>query len=179
MRDMRMMGLPSELHMKQSLLDRMQQQLTESKDQCHELSCQQARKASPSASPTHGLYYEMYERLRHDHDELRHSKKEIEDMYAEVKAELGDNESLIKTYQKSHDELGRKHEDVLLKIDKMNVNPTFSGTILDKLHNEIFDRDEVVNRLLTEVDAQRGNNRSRWSTSKSCYRSTEWLTTRN
>ena len=37
----------------------------------------------------------------------------------------------------------------------MNVNPNFSSTILDKLHNEIFDRDEVVNRLLTEVDTQR------------------------
>ena len=37
----------------------------------------------------------------------------------------------------------------------MNVNPNFSSTILDKLHNEMFDRDEVVNRLLTEVDAQR------------------------
>ena len=97
MRDMRIMGLRSELHMKQSLLDRMQQQLTESKNQYHELSCQQARKASPSASPTHGIYYEMYERLGHDHDELRNSKKELEDMYAEVRAELGDNESLIKT----------------------------------------------------------------------------------
>ena len=32
MRDMRIMGLRSELHMKQSLLDRMQQQLTESKN---------------------------------------------------------------------------------------------------------------------------------------------------
>ena len=77
-------------------------------------------------------------------------------MYAEVKAELGDNESLIKTYQKSHDELGRKYEDALLKIDMMSVNPNCSGAILGKLHNEIFDRDEVVNRLLTEVDAQRG-----------------------
>ena len=48
MRDMRIMGLRSELHMKQSLLDRMQQQsLTESKNQYHELSCQLARKASP------------------------------------------------------------------------------------------------------------------------------------
>ena len=48
MRDMKIMGLRSELHMKQSLLDRMQQQLTESKNQYHELSCQQARKASPT-----------------------------------------------------------------------------------------------------------------------------------
>ena len=155
MRDMRIMGLCSELHMKQSLLDRMQQQLTESKNQYHELSCQQARKASPSASPRHGIIqYEMYERLRQDHDELRNSKKELEDMYAEVKAELGDSESLIKTYQTSHDELGRKYEDALLKIGKINVNPNFSSTILDKLHNEIFDKDEEVDRLLTEVGTQ-------------------------
>ena len=60
-RDMRTMGLRSELHMKQSLLDRMHRQLIESKNQYHELSCQQARKALPSASPTHGIYYEMYE----------------------------------------------------------------------------------------------------------------------
>ena len=51
MRNMRVMGLRSELHMKQSLLDRMQQQLTESKSQYHELSCQQARRSSPSGSP--------------------------------------------------------------------------------------------------------------------------------
>ena len=37
MRDMRLMELRSELHMKQSLLDRMQQQLTESKNQYREL----------------------------------------------------------------------------------------------------------------------------------------------
>ena len=57
-------------------------------------------------------------------------------------------------YQKSHDELGRKYEDALLKIDKINVNPNFSSTILDKVHNEIFDRDEKVDRLLTEVGTQ-------------------------
>ena len=34
-------------------------------------------------------------------------------------------------------------------------NPNFSGRALDKLHNEIIDRDDVVNRLLTEIDAQR------------------------
>ena len=55
MRDMRIMGLRSELHMKQSLLDRMQQQLTESKNQYHELSCQQARRSSPSRSPHGGV----------------------------------------------------------------------------------------------------------------------------
>ena len=87
--------------------------------------------------------------------------------------ELVDNESLIKTYQKSHDELGRKYEDAILKIDKINVNPNFSGTILDKLHNEIIDRDEVVNRLLTEVDAQRETIDRAHQQAGSCYRSTE------
>ena len=37
----------------------------------------------------------------------------------------------------------------------MSTNSNFSGKSLDELHNEIIDRDEVVNRLLTEVDAQR------------------------
>lgn len=37
MRAMKIMGLRSELHMKQSLMDRMQNQLTESKNQYHEL----------------------------------------------------------------------------------------------------------------------------------------------
>ena len=81
--------------------------------------------------------------------------------------------SLIKTHQESHDELGRKCEDALLKIDKINVNPNFSGTILDKLHNEIIDRDEVVNRLLTEVDAQRETIDRAHQQAGSCYRSTE------
>ena len=37
----------------------------------------------------------------------------------------------------------------------MSTNSNFSGKSLDELHNEIIDRDEVVNRLLTDVDAQR------------------------
>ena len=52
MRAMKIMGLRSELHMKQSLMDRMQNQLTESKNQYHELSCQLARRGSPTASPS-------------------------------------------------------------------------------------------------------------------------------
>ena len=90
MRDFRIMGLRSELHMKQSLLDRMQQQLTESKNQYHELSCQQARKSSPSGSPSHGLYYEMYEQARRDHDAIKKSKEEIDSMYRRARAELID-----------------------------------------------------------------------------------------
>ena len=132
MRDMRIMGLHSELHMKQNLLDRMQHELTESKNQYHELSCQQARKASPSTSPRHGLYHGIYERLRSDHDELQNSKKEMEGVYHEVRAELANNKNLIKTYQKSYDELGRKHEDALLKIDHLSNNPNFTGKVLDK-----------------------------------------------
>ena len=72
----------------------------------------------------------MYERLEHDREELRKSTEELEGMYAEVRAELGDNESIIKTYQKFHDELGRKYEDALLKIDKMNAIPIFLALFL-------------------------------------------------
>ena len=93
MRDLRIMGLRSELHMKQSLLDRMQSQLTESKNQYHELSCQLARRSSPSASPPHDFYLGMYEKLRSEYDELRHPKEEPDGMCTEVKAELNDNET--------------------------------------------------------------------------------------
>ena len=77
MRDMRIMGLRSELHIKQSLLDRMQQQLTESKNQYHELSCQQARQSSPSVSPSHGIYYEMYNQARCDYERVKKSKDDV------------------------------------------------------------------------------------------------------
>ena len=60
MRDFRILGLRSELYMKQNLLDRMQHQLIESKNQYYELSCQHARKSSPSRSPHGELQYEMY-----------------------------------------------------------------------------------------------------------------------
>ena len=54
MRDMRIMGLPTELHMKQTLLQ----------NQYHELSCQLARRSSPGALPSHDFYFGMYEKLR-------------------------------------------------------------------------------------------------------------------
>ena len=155
MLDMRIIGLHSELHMKQSLLDRMRSQLTESKNLYHELSCQVARRSSPGASPSYDFYYGMYEKLKIEHDELRHAKKEIDDMYSETRAEIIDNQNLIKTHQISHDDLGRKYDDAFLKIDKMSTNPNLSGKALDKLHNEIIDREEVANRLPCEVDAQR------------------------
>ena len=76
-------------------------------------------------------------------------------MYTEMRAELPDNENLLKNYQKTFDDLGRKYDDALLKIDKMSTNPNFCGKAFGKLHNDIIDRDEAVNRFLKEVDAQR------------------------
>lgn len=122
MRDMRIMGLRSELHMKQSLLDRMQTQVTKSKNQYHELSCQLARRSSPGASPSHDFFFGMYAKLRSEYDKFRQSKKETDGMYMEMRAELADNKNLIKTYQKTYDDLGRKCDDALLKIDKMSTN---------------------------------------------------------
>ena len=81
MRDMRLMELRSELHMKQSLLDRMQQQLTESKNQYHELSCQQARRSSPSRSPHGGPLHEMYMQAVRERDSLKESKAEVDKLY--------------------------------------------------------------------------------------------------
>ena len=155
MRDMRIMGLRSELHMKQSLLDRMQHQLTESKNQYHELSCQQARRSSPSRSPNGELQYEMYMQAVRERDNLRVSKAEVDNLYSRARAEILDNESLLKTYQKHFDSIGKKYQDALDKIDHMSNNPNVTSTLFDNLHNEIDDRDAMVAHLHTEVEAQK------------------------
>ena len=155
MRDMRMMGLRSELHMKQSLLDRMQHQPTESKNQYHELSCQQARRSSPSRSQNKELQYGMYMQAVRERDNLKVSKAEVDNLYSRAQAEILDNESLLKTYQKHFDSIGKKYQDALDKIDHMSKNPNVTSTLFDYLHNEIDDRDEMVARLHTEVEAQK------------------------
>ena len=155
MRDMRMMGLRSELHMKQSLLDRMQHQLTESKNQYHELSCQQARRSSPSRSQSEELQYGMYMQAVRERDNLKVSKAEVDNLYSRARAEILDNESLLKTYQKHFDSIGKKYQDALDKIDHMSKNPNVTSALFDYLHNEIDDRDEMVARLHTEVEAQK------------------------
>ena len=155
MRDMRIMGLRSELHMKQSLLDRMQHQLTESKNQYHELSCQQARRLSPSRSPHEGLQHEMYMQIVRESDSLRVSKAEVDKLYSQTRAELIDTENLLKTFQKHFDATGKKYQDALDKIDHMSNNPNVTSNLFDKLHNEIDDRDTAIARLHTEVEAQK------------------------
>ena len=155
MRDMRIMGLRSELHMKQSLLDRMQHQLTESKNQYHELSCQQARRSSPSRSPHGGLQHEMYMQAVRERDSLRESKAEVDKLYSQTRAELTDTENLLKTFQKHFNATGKKYQDALDKIDHMSNNPNVTSNLFDKLHNEIDDRDTAIARLHTEVEAQK------------------------
>ena len=155
MRDMRIMGLRSELHMKQSLLDRVQHQLTESKNQYHELSCQQARRSSPSRSPNGELQYEMYMQAVRERDNLRESKAEVDNLYSRARAEILDNESLLKTYQNRFDSIGKKYQDALDKIDHMSNNPNVTSILFDNLHNEIDDRDAMVAHLHTEVEAQK------------------------
>ena len=155
MRDMRIIGLRSELHMKQSLLDRMQHQLTESKNQYHELACQQARRSSPSRSPNEELQYGMYMQAVRERDSLKVSKAEVDNLYSRARAEILDNESLLKTYQKHFDSIGKKYQDALDKIDHMSKNPNLTSALFDYLHNEIDDRDEMVARLHTEVEAQK------------------------
>ena len=155
MRDMRIMELRSELHMKQSLLDRMQQQLTESKNQYHELSCQHARRSSPSRSPHNELQYDMYMQAVRERDQLKKEKAESDTVYSRARAELTDNENLIKTYQQSFDALGKKYQDALGRIDHMNNNPNISSDLFDYLHNQIDDRDTMIKRLRTEVETLR------------------------
>ena len=131
MRDMRIMGLRSELHMKQSLLDRMQHQLTESKNQYHELACQQARRSSPSRSPNEELQYGMYMQAVRERDSLKVSKAEVDNLYSRARAEILDNESLLKTYQKHFDSIGKKYQDALDKIDHMSKNPNVTSALFD------------------------------------------------
>ena len=155
MRDFRIMGLRSELHMKQSLLDRMQHQLTESKNQYHELSCQHARRSSPSRSPHGELQHEMYMQVVRERDSLKVSKAEVDNLYSRARAEILDNENLVKTYQKHFDSIGKKYQDALDKIDHMSNNPNVTSSLFDKLHDEITDRDQIVAHLHTEVEAQK------------------------
>ena len=155
MRDMRIMELRSELHMKQSLLDCMQQQLTESKNQYHELSCQQARRTSPSRSPHNELQYDMYLQVLRKRDSLKKSKPEVDNLYSRARAEIIDNQNLIKTYQQTCDSLGKKYQDALGRIDHMSTPPNTSSDLFDNLHNEINDRDTVINRFRTEVSTLR------------------------
>ena len=153
MRDMRIMELRSELHMKQSLLDRMQQQLTESKNQYHELSCQHARRSSPSRSPHHHeLQYEMYLQAMHERDRIKKEKAELNTVYSRARAELTDNENLIKTYQQSFDALGKKYQDALERYDHLSTHPNVSSDLFDNLHNQIDDRDSAIKRLNTEIE---------------------------
>jgi hypothetical protein len=104
---------------------------------------------------TSGVYYEMYNQARRDHDIIKKSKEEVDDLYKRARAEILDNEILIKTYQDSYESLGKKYQDALVKIDSMSTPPNLSSNIFDNLHNEISDRDEMVARLNTEVEAQR------------------------
>ena len=108
MRDMRLMELRSELHMKQSLLDRTQQQLTESKNQYHELACQQARRSSPSRSPHHTeLQLEMYQKIAQECERVKKEKADLFREHRNLQREVVDNEALIKTYQHNFDVLGK------------------------------------------------------------------------
>ena len=76
-------------------------------------------------------------------------------LYSRARAEILDNESLLKTYQKHFDSIGKKYQDALDKIDHMSKNPNVTSTLFDNLHNEIDDRDAMVAHLHTEVEAQK------------------------
>ena len=152
MRDMRIMELRSELHMKQNLLDRMQQQLTESKNQYHELTCQQARRPSPSGSPHHSeLQHEMYQQAIRDCDRIKKEKAELNNAYMRIRAEVVDNEALIKTYQSNFDALGRKYQDAVERLNFLSTHPKVTGDMYDDLHNKIDDRDTTIEQLNEKI----------------------------
>ena len=152
MRDMRLMELRSELHMKQSPLDRMQQQLTESKNQYHELTCQQARRSSPSRSPHHSeLQIEMYQKAIQDCDRMKKERDDIFREYRNIQKEIVDNEALIKTYQHNCDALGKKYFDAIERLNFLSTNPKVTGDMFDDLHDKIEDRDETIQTLKDKI----------------------------
>ena len=90
-----------------------------------------------------------------ERDSLKVSKAEVDNLYSRARAEILDNENLLKTYQKSYDSIGKKYQDALDRIDHMSNNPNVTSNLFDNLHNEIDDRDTMVARLHTEVEAQK------------------------
>ena len=145
MRDMRLMELRSELHMKQSLLDRMQQQLTESKNQYHELACQQARRSSPSRSPLHTeLQLEMYQKTAQECERVKKEKADLFREHRNLQREVVDNEALIKTYQHNFDVLGKKYQDAVERLNFLSTHPKVTGDMFDDLHDAIQDRDDTM-----------------------------------
>eukprot|EP00435_Cladocopium_sp_Y103_P049810 s1489_g15.t1 len=154
MRDMRVMGLRSELMMQSNLLARTQEQLTESRQQYHEVSCQLARQSSPSTSPLRGM---MELRLQHAQEELQHYaelKERDEQHFQELKAENLDQKDLLEFYSKGFQEIGDKHERMLKQLDQVSQDPKFTGYILDSFHNEIYDRDQKISKMETELATQ-------------------------
>lgn len=99
----------------------------------------------------------MYEQVRCEHDEVKQSKKMIEDKYLESRAEVLDIENLVMMYQQSYHELGRKYEDALSQIDSMSKDPNLSGENFDKLHNEIIKKDVRIRHLVAEREKRKGS----------------------
>ena len=96
----------------------------------------------------------MYNQLHGEYEKALKSKSDVDAMLRRTRAELIDNEALLKTYQSSYDSLGKKYQDDLGRINFMSNNPNTSSNLFDALHNEISDRDEAINRLNTEVATQ-------------------------
>ena len=87
----------------------------------------------------------MYNQARCDYERIKKSKDEVDVLFERAKAEITDNENLIKTYQDTYESLGKKYQDALERIDFMSTHPNTSSNLFDNLHNEISDRDEMIN----------------------------------
>jgi hypothetical protein len=57
----------------------------------------------------------MYNQLRREHDIIKKSKEEVV-LYRRARAEIIDNENLIKSYHDSYESLGKKYQDALERI---------------------------------------------------------------
>ena len=61
-----------------------------------------------------------------DYDKLMQLKLQTDSSYRKMRDELIDSEQLLKSVPDGFNEVDKKYEDALLKIDKMSTNPNFS-----------------------------------------------------
>eukprot|EP00435_Cladocopium_sp_Y103_P043617 s3693_g12.t1 len=89
--------------------------------------------------------------------ELQHYaelRERDEQHFKELNAENLDQKDLLEFYSKGFQEIGDKHERMLKQLDQVSQDPKFTGYILDSFHNEVYDRDQKISKMETEIATQ-------------------------
>eukprot|EP00435_Cladocopium_sp_Y103_P049150 s608_g14.t1 len=96
----------------------------------------------------------MERRLQEAQEELRFfSEQKVRDdqSYRELHEENQDNLERVEFLSKGFNEVGDKYENVLQTIDQLSQDPKFTGYILDRFQNEVYDRDAKISKMETEL----------------------------